>query len=180
MESGVFWRPSSSSVKPSSPVEWVWWHLHVLPKLPQICGAAYKVLLIGSGDLRALGWVTGSTAKVSHERIMWHWERFLTTERSETAEWKRQGLAGLLGDVPLNIMTSALVGFCWLIFGLLCISESDVDALRHTRCVQAWAFQPDRWERVREAGNQQLVFWKTIPKKIRCSHLSSYWVNPDL
>lgn len=53
-------------------------------KQTQIWWAADKVFLIWLGDLRTLGWVTGSAAKVSYERIMWHWEHFHTTEYIKT------------------------------------------------------------------------------------------------
>lgn len=61
-----------------------WPHTPLLRMQRQIWWAAHKVLLICFGDLRSLGWVTGSAAKVSYERIMWYWERFHKEEYTRT------------------------------------------------------------------------------------------------
>ena len=43
---------------------------------PKVVNSSANMCLIWPGDLRAEGWVTGSSAKASYERIMWYWDLF--------------------------------------------------------------------------------------------------------
>lgn len=90
---------------------------------PKVVDGPANVCLIWAGDLRAGGWVTGSSVKASYERIMWYWELFHRRAGWDSSVHCCKLPAMTVVPLELSASRSRLLFFCVLL-GLRCFLKT--------------------------------------------------------